>query len=544
MKRNTTRIRDRLKCGFEKGTLIALPVLVFITLAGLALRLYNLGEQSVWFDEAISAITAHALLEPATQTIPAFVIEFNRTILNTLLIGESISLFGYTALAGRIPAVLFGTLSIPTAYLLGKRIKGKRFALLLAFFVAFATVEITWSRQIRFYQQLQFFFILALYMNERFLDKPTWKNLLCLALPTVAMPLTEHNFGYLLITPIVLWFLIEKADWIKEKISSRLHHTALKNIFGLGLILTIIVLFTLTSGSSIASRLINVTETKVNYLPEVNHLQEYIAYLNGETGFLTLLAIPGATLAATERKRNLVYVTAFLLHLYMISYNIPYMQHRYAFPLFPILFIFALLTIEFTAQKTQQIIQTKLNKLKHPTCKNALKTLAPLLIIATFLASAIPAANLTFIPKERYNLGPTAPQGEFQPAYEYIKQNWQEEDVIVSTLTPVTYFYLQRRSDYWLSFSLVGFPELPDKDGFTNAKVIKYKEDLQAAINAATSGWVVIDLMGMSRANTETLTYITQNLNLIEEVSGADKGVWVYRWTKTNTTQNATTQQG
>lgn len=535
MKIGVTCIRDLFKGKVEKSTVISLTILLSITLAGLTLRSYNLGASSVWFDEAISANTAHALLEQGTQTIPKVVLEYSRSVLNINLIALSFKLFGYTTLAGRIPAVLFGTLSIPIAYLLGKKIKGKQFALLFAFFIAFATVEIAWSRQIRFYQQLQFFFLLALYMNERFLDKTSWKNLLFLALPTIAMPLTDNNFGYLLIAPIVLWFLIEKAGWLKEKINN-FHKIERKNILGVALILIIIVLFTITSSSSIASNLIIAIETKVNSVGQANYLSEYISYFNAEAGFLILLAIPGAILGVLERKRNLVYVGAFMFHLYMISYSTPWMQHRYAFPLFALLFIFALLTIEFTAKKTQQIIQTKL---RFSSYKNTLKTLAPLLIIIIFLASAVPAANLIFLPKERYSLGFTAPQGEFEPAYEYVKENWQEGDVIVSTLTPVSWFYLQR-SDYWLSFSIVGFPELPDIDDFTDANVIKYEEDLQAVMNVS-SGWVVIDLMGMSRANTEVLNYIDQNLHLIKEVSGGDRGVWVYRWT---THQNATSKEG
>jgi hypothetical protein len=523
---NSPLIKNLHKKGKNKNTIIVLTALLCITTAGLILRFYNLGASSVWFDEAISAITAHTLIEQEAQTAPAAAIEYGRSILNINLIALSFKLFGYTTLAGRIPAALFGTLSIPTAYLLGKKIKGARFALLLAFFVAFATVQITWSRQIRFYQQLQFFFLLALYLNERFLDKPTWKNLLLLMLPTVALPLTDRNFGYILTAPIVLWFLIEKATWLQEKLTNIRRHIKLKNIAGTAaLTLTVIAVLTVTSASTVASNAIATIETKTNYIGQTNYLKEYTAYLNSEAGFLTLLAIPGAILGTLERKRNLFYTTAFLFHLYIISYNIPWMQHRYAFPLFPLLFILALLTIEFTAKKTQQIIQNKQN-LHH---KKTLKTIAPTLIIATFLASTITAANFTFLPKEHYNLGFTAPQGEFQPAYEYIKQNWQQQDVIISTLTPVTWFYLQR-SDYWLSFSIVGFPELPDQDGFTNAKVIKHKQDLQAVMNN-NSGWIVIDLMGMSRADTETLTYITQNLNLITQISGADKGVWVYRWT-------------
>ncbi len=512
----------------EKNTAISLAILLFITLAGLALRLHNLGAPSVWFDEAISAITAHSLIEPGTQTIPTVSLEYNRTMLNTNIIALSFNLFGYTVLAGRIPAVIFGTLSIPTAYLLGKRIKGKRFALLFAFFIAFATVQIAWSQQIRFYPQLQFFFLLALYMNERFLNKTSWKNLLLLAIPIVAMPLTENNFGYLLIAPIVAWFFIEKAGWIREK-AKFITKLRPKHSIGLALFLITIALFWLNSVSPLASNFLGLTEMKVNYLPQINHLQQYISYFNAEVGFLLLLAIPGAIIGVLERKRNLLYITAFLLQLYMISYNIPWMQHRYAFTLIPLILIFALLTIEYTLEKTKKIFANKPNWNKH------LRILAPLLIVIIFLASAAPAANLTFLPKEQYSLGFTAPQGEFQPAYEYIQNNWQENDLLVSTLTPVSWFYLQR-SDYWLSFSHVGFPELPDTDGFMGSKVIKYKEDLQDAMTNST-GWVVIDLMGMSRADTQVLAYIVENFELVEEVSGRDRGVWLYRWT---TQQNQT----
>jgi hypothetical protein len=34
----------------------------------------------------------------------------------------------------------------------------------------------------------------------------------------------------------------------------------------------------------------------------------------------------------------------------------------------------------------------------------------------------------------------------------------------------------------------------------------------------------------MSRADTQVLAYIVENLELVEQASGKDKGVWLYKW--------------
>ncbi len=87
------------------------------------------------------------------------------------LTAASMKIFGVNEFAARFPTVIFGILTIGAVYLLGKELFGKKPALLAAFFIAFLKIEILWSRQVRPYQALQFFYLLGAYFVLQITNK-------------------------------------------------------------------------------------------------------------------------------------------------------------------------------------------------------------------------------------------------------------------------------------------------------------------------------------------------------------------------------------
>lgn len=488
-------------------------ILSILIIAGFFLRAYDLGTQSAWFDEAISGIAAKGFLNNGIPILPSGN-GYTRAILHTSLVALSFAAFGFGEASGRIPAAIFGTFCIPVAFLIGRRMKSERVGILLAFFVTFATVQIAWSRQIRFYQQLQFFFLLSLYLLERFLAKTNWKRFVPLLVSVFCMTVSHDAFGYVLAIPILIWFFVEKSTWIWDKITNP------KEVEGkdwAGVVLLLVSFATILYLRGIPGGNIHAVSSW-----EVNYSSQYIDHFRGEMGPLFLLAVPGALLALLERKRNLLYVISLLLPFYVVSLHVLALQYRYVFMLFPLLFALAALTLDYVYERIKgSTPQLQKGKIK-------LKSIIPIIVVIIVLIPMVSAAKFTFTPKTHYNLGRTAPQGEFRPAYDYIEKNWRENDVIVSTLTPVTWFYLQK-SDYWISFSPWGFHTLPDRDSYTAAKVVQRLSQIKK-VAENKHGWAIIDRMGMSRANRRVLDYIRGNFGLVEEVSGHGKGVWVYRW--------------
>ncbi|KXB08562.1 hypothetical protein AKJ55_00755 [candidate division MSBL1 archaeon SCGC-AAA382M17] len=492
-------------------------LLIFILMiAGAILRFYQLGSQSVWLDESISAIASKNILETGWPTLPTGEPQ-TRALLSKVLIAISFGISGsFSTAAGRVPAAIFGVLSIPLAYLLGRKIKNGRVGLILAFLLTFATVQVAWSRQMRMYQQLQFFFLLSLYLLERFLAKTNWRRFIPLLVSVFCMTVSHDAFGYVPMIPILIWLIAEKSTWIWGKI------TNLKDVEGkdwVGVTLLIVSFATILYLRGIPWGSINrLFEWKVDYG------SQYVEHFRTQMGSLFLLAIPGALLGLLERKRNLLYVISLLLPFYVVSNHVLALQHRYVFMLFPLLFIFAAVTLDYLYERVKESVPRLQKGRIH------LQPIIPIVVLIVILIPMVSAARFTFIPKSHYNLGRTAPQGEFRPAYGYVEKNWKDNDVVISTLTSVTWYYLQR-SDYWISFSHWGFRELPRRDSYTGAEPIRTLENLKT-ITENSPGWVIIDLMGMSRANTEVLKFIDENFDLIEEVSGGGKGVWIYRWSK------------
>lgn len=501
-------LEEKLQTLLEKPHLI---ILTLFLIAGTITRFYGLGVQSVWFDESISAIAGRSLLENGSPVLPSGNY-YGRAILHTGFAAVSFKVFGLGTAAGRVPSAVLGVLSIPVAYLLGSRIKNHRVGILLAFFLTFTTVQIAWSRQIRFYQQLQFFFLVSLYFFERLLDEMDWRNFSLVLIFGFCMTVSHDAFGYLLAIPIVFWFFFEKFEWIKERIHS-IDKIRTRDWIGISLLIGTVVVFLVVKGFPLGNlqRLLSWN---------VKYTANYTLHFLTEIGPLLYLVVPGAIIGTLKRSRNLLYVFSLLIPLYVVSFRVLAIQHRYVFMLFPLLFLFIALFLDYIYEKVGAYSKKYFHK------GTVSGRVIPIIIVVIIVGIMIPFGNYTFTSKTRYDLGWTAPQGEFRPAYGYVENHWGENDVIISTLTPITWYYLQR-SDYWISFSHWGLDTYPDRDGYTGAETIKTVEELRK-VEEKHRGWVVIDKMGNMNIKQNVLNYIHNNFEHVQEASG--EGVWVYRW--------------
>jgi len=201
---------------------ISIVILLFLTICGFFLRIYHLGAPSFWLDEAISSNVAAALVKYGTPVFPSGVI-YMRSILNTFFISLSFRIFDISEFSARFPSVIFGTLTIPLVYLIGAKLEGRKFALIAALFVTFSVMEITWSRQARMYQQLQFFYLASIYFFYEFnrnyqarKNKNKINLYLALTILSIIAAILSHEFGYLLIPVLVSWFFIVNFKEIKN----------------------------------------------------------------------------------------------------------------------------------------------------------------------------------------------------------------------------------------------------------------------------------------------------------------------------------------
>ncbi len=139
-----------------------------IAIAGLGLRLFHLGTQSLWYDEGYSVYLAGKDLLTLTGETAADI----QPPLYYYLLHAWIALFGRGETAVRGLSVLFGLAALPLFYLLGRRLFGARAGLLAAALAALSPLYVWYAQETRMYTLLVWLTLAASYFLWRALHRP------------------------------------------------------------------------------------------------------------------------------------------------------------------------------------------------------------------------------------------------------------------------------------------------------------------------------------------------------------------------------------
>ena len=131
---------------------------LLITALGFALRLYALGRDSFWLDEAGQAL---AVLQPDWADMLAIERSHAMAMPLDYVMARLLSPLGPAEFVLRFPAALWGTLSLPLMVALGRRVAGRPAAVLAAFFLAVSPLFVRYSQELRFYSALVALFLLS-----------------------------------------------------------------------------------------------------------------------------------------------------------------------------------------------------------------------------------------------------------------------------------------------------------------------------------------------------------------------------------------------
>ena len=171
----------------------ALLVLAGLILAGLALRLAV--PRGIWLDEAISIHQARLSLHDLFRNL------YNgdrQPPLYHLTLWLTIRAFGHGEFAVRLPSLIGGTLVIPALYELGRELYDRRTGLIAAAFASVSPVLIWYAQEVRMYEFVALFGLLALLTQLRVIRNGTMLNWAAYILATAAL-LWSHYFGLLLV---------------------------------------------------------------------------------------------------------------------------------------------------------------------------------------------------------------------------------------------------------------------------------------------------------------------------------------------------------
>ena len=151
----------------------AMPWLVLggLSVLGLGLRLWHLNS-GLWFDEVLTLLDF--VRPPLGQIVTTFPSQ-NQHMLYSVLAHVSVSLFGESAWALRLPSVVFGVASIWALFLLGRRVSGSLIALLACALMTVSYHHIWFSQNARGYMGLMFFSLLATWLWLEAMERDEWR---------------------------------------------------------------------------------------------------------------------------------------------------------------------------------------------------------------------------------------------------------------------------------------------------------------------------------------------------------------------------------
>jgi len=144
-------------------------LVIIITLIGGFLRVFLLGIKGMWFDETFSVWVANQGVVDMLQWIARI---DQHPPLYYLLLHYWIALNGDTPFDVRLLSALFGALTIPIIYLIGKRISGVTMGLVAALILALSPFNIRFAQETRMYTFLAFNAAVAIYALVRLLTDP------------------------------------------------------------------------------------------------------------------------------------------------------------------------------------------------------------------------------------------------------------------------------------------------------------------------------------------------------------------------------------
>ncbi len=142
------------------GVIPAKAGIYFVLLLSLFVRLINLN-QSLWLDEAISVLAVKN--NSFINLITKFSLGDFHPPLYYLILKLWTNFFGYSEISARFPSVIFGVLTVPFVYLIGKKLFNQKTGLVAATFFALNPLAIYYSQEARMYSLVTFALTAAVY---------------------------------------------------------------------------------------------------------------------------------------------------------------------------------------------------------------------------------------------------------------------------------------------------------------------------------------------------------------------------------------------
>lgn len=472
----------RIKKYFKdwKNILTFLCLLALVA-AGIFLRIRNLDYLAFWGDDGHTFIGTISILNHGYPLLPSGNILWHG-ILGYYLDIIPVLIFGAGEFAFRITSVFFGVSTIVLIYFVGKDLANKYVGFLAAFLITFSNWYIYFSREVRYYAALQFFFLLSFYFFYRGFIKNN-KKFTILATVFICLTPLVHGIGFLLLLLFVPLLFYLGRKFFRTRIL-----IPLAIIFIFNLLQVINQVFFWKVGRSFYSTGSGIKSILAAYLRapdpfyfkilEIMFPKMFIIFGAGILIFISFVIFASVRQTFTYSSINLneyeiklkrlripfnifTFYFIFILAILIVSLGQMYNQQRYIYfimPFFILIFAYILYLITIFLFKNIYLALQKLKDKKiNGKILNSVLVII-FLIISFFTVSGIDINEALAIPEIKHsdmlnvNYSISNSRTYHWDAAEpgkYIRQYIGEDDIVITTDIYNSYPYTMK-IDYWL----------------------------------------------------------------------------------------------
>ncbi len=200
----------------KTSNILTFVFLLIICILGFVLRVRNLGYLSLWGDDGHTFIGTVSILRHGYPLLPSGNILWHG-IFDYYLKALPVLILGASEFSLRLVSVLCGTGTILVTYFFGKELVNKFVGFLGASIIAFSTWYVQFSREARYYQDYQFFYILTfLFFYLGFIkNRKPYRVLTVIFM--VLTPLV-HGVGIVLVFLFILLIFYRGKKFFKKEI--------------------------------------------------------------------------------------------------------------------------------------------------------------------------------------------------------------------------------------------------------------------------------------------------------------------------------------
>ncbi len=503
------------------------PIVLFLIIAtSLFLKLYYVDEYSTFTDELISALAAKSIGENGIPILSPGAI-YQRALLHHYLLSIPINLFGLSFFSMRINSILFSCLTILIIYLLGIKVANRRVALAAALLLCLNSAFNQYSLAGRMYMTYGTFYILSIYFFYRgFLEGKSISKVISLCFMVATMLSSEAG---LIIGPIFLFlaFIYQRETWYKDRVI----------IFGTMVWIPIAYMvlnykfpgaidaFTGFSGSP-PSQFVKLKWSFAKLIYNISYLWRV---LDGCIPFSVPFFIVMTLLVARQKKLKDHYPLMALIPALLVQslflHNI--VQKRVTVSVVP-LYILVCCHLFYTLWNWITVDWNKRGSLKKSIAGNArVITIA----IVAFLLISVPFSLNRFQknPEEfpAYLIYPFfdhRAKNNPQPAYMFVKNRANENDLIIQTTLEYGYYFLGSEFSYYFlrqrrirnEYGKLEFISFKEKDEpYYGRPIIDEIDKLKEIMNRSSSEiWLILGEKSKWSVGPEIAEFIKNHFKL------------------------------